>query len=153
MSTLFAFLHHLAAFTLVGALAIEFILMGQATSEQGLTVPVAKRLVIADAVLGAAATLLLIVGLLRVFFFEKGAEYYFHSHAFMAKLSIFIAVAVLSIIPTLEFLSWRKALSAGQAPQVAPEKLRLIKKLLHGELMAVALILVFAAIMARGGWI
>ena len=51
MTTLFAFLHHLAAFTLVGALAIEFILMGQATSEQGLSVPVAKRLVKADAVL------------------------------------------------------------------------------------------------------
>jgi putative membrane protein len=55
MTTLFAFLHHVAAFTLVGALAIEFILMGQATSEQGLSVPVARRLVIADAVLGAAA--------------------------------------------------------------------------------------------------
>jgi putative membrane protein len=153
MSTLFAFLHHLFAFTLVGALAIEFILIGQATSEQGLTVPVARRLLIADAVLGAAATILFIVGLLRVFFFEKGAEYYFHSHAFMAKFSIFIAVGLLSIIPTREFLSWRKALNAGQAPAVKPEKLRLIKKLLHGELMAVVLILLFAAIMARGGWI
>jgi len=28
MSTLFAFLHHLAAFTLVGALAVEFVLVG-----------------------------------------------------------------------------------------------------------------------------
>jgi putative membrane protein len=153
MSTLFAFLHHLAAFTLVGALAIEFVLMGQATSEQGLTVPVARRLLITDAVLGAAATLLLIVGLLRVFFFEKGADYYFHSHAFMAKLSIFIVVGLLSIIPTREFLSWRKALNAGQAPSVRPEKLRLIKKLLHGELMAVVLIVLFAAVMARGGWV
>ena len=124
-----------------------------ATSEQGLTVPVARRLVIADTVLGAAATILLVVGLLRVFFFEKGAEYYFHNHAFMAKLSIFIAVALLSIIPTREFLSWRKALKAGQAPSVRLEKLRLIKKLLHGEMLAVVIILLCAAIMARGGWI
>jgi putative membrane protein len=153
MSTLFAFLHHLFAFTLVGALAVEFILIGQMTGEQGVTVPVAKRLVIADAVLGAAAGLLFVVGLCRVFFFEKGEDYYFHSHAFMAKLSIFIAVALLSIVPTVEFLSWRKALKAGQTPQVAPGKLRLIKKLLHGELMAVVLILLFAAIMARGGWV
>jgi putative membrane protein len=153
MSTLFAFLHHVAAFTLVGALAVEFILIGQMTSEQGVTVPVARRLLIADAVLGVAATLLLIVGLLRVFFFEKGAEYYFHSHAFMAKFSIFIVVGLLSIIPTREFLSWRKALNAGQVPAVRPEKLRLIKKLLHGELMAVVLILLFAAVMARGGWV
>lgn len=153
MSTLFAFLHHLAAFTLVGALAIEFILMGQATSEQGLSVPVARRLVKADAVLGAAAGILLVVGLLRVFFFEKGETYYFHSYAFVAKLSIFIAVGLLSVIPTMEFLSWRKALDAGQAPSARPEKLRLIKKILHGELMAIVIILLCAAIMARGGWV
>ncbi len=153
MSTLFAFLHHLAAFTLVGVLAIEFILMGQATAGEGLSIPVAKRLVIADAVLGAAAGILLVIGLLRVFFFEKGAAYYFHSHAFMTKLSVFIAVALLSIIPTLEFLSWRKALKAGHAPVVKAGKLRLVKKIIHGELGAVIIILLCAAIMARGGWI
>ena len=158
MSTLFAFLHHVAAFTLVGALAIEFVLIGQiqtkdATTGEGLSVPVARRLVIADTVLGAAATILLVVGLLRVFFFEKGSEYYFHSHAFMAKFSIFIAVALLSIIPTREFLSWRKALKAGQAPSARPEKLRLIKKLLHGQMLAIVIILLCAAIMARGGWV
>jgi putative membrane protein len=158
LSTLFAFLHHLAAFTLVSALAIEFVLIGQiqtkdATTGEGLSVPVAKRLVITDTVLGAAATILLVVGLLRVFFFEKGAAYYFHSHAFMAKFSIFIAVALLSIIPTREFLSWRKALKAGQAPSARPEKLRLIKKLLHGEMLAIVIILLCAAIMARGGWV
>jgi putative membrane protein len=152
MSTLFAFLHHLAAFTLVSAVAIEFILIGQATSGEGLSVPVARRLVIADTVLGAAAGILFVVGLLRVFFFEKGAEYYFHNHAFLAKFSIFIAVGLLSIIPTREFLSWRVALKSGQAPVVRPEKLRLIKKLLHGELAAIVIILLCAAIMARGGW-
>lgn len=60
MSTLFAFLHHLAAFALVAALAIEFVLIGQiqindAAGGQGLPIPLAKRLVIADAVLGTAA--------------------------------------------------------------------------------------------------
>jgi putative membrane protein len=158
MATLFAFLHHLAAFTLVSAVAIELVLIGQiqtkdATTGEGLSIPVARRLVIADAVLGAAATILLVVGLCRVFFFEKGSDYYFHSHAFMAKFSIFIAVALLSIIPTREFLSWRKALKAGQAPSARPEKLRLIKKVLHGEMLAVVIILLCAAIMARGGWV
>ena len=118
-----------------------------------LTVPLAKRLAITDAVLGAAAGLLFVVGLCRVFFFEKGADYYFHSHAFMTKFSVFIAVALLSIVPTLEFLKWRKALKAGQAPQVAPAKLRFIKKIVHGELAAVVIIILCAAIMARGGWV
>ena len=70
MSTLFAFLHHLAAFTLAGALAVEFVLI-----RQEITRPNGKRLLAADAVLGASAAVLLVVGLLRVFYFEKGAAY------------------------------------------------------------------------------
>ena len=148
MTTLFAFLHHLCAFTLVAALAVEFILIGQEFS-----LAVARRLTIADAVFGASAGLLLVIGLCRVYLFEKGADYYFHSHAFTAKLAVFIAVALLSIIPTLEFLSWRKALKAGVLPVAKPDKLRFIKKIIHGELAAVVIILLCAAIMARGGWV
>jgi putative membrane protein len=148
MSTFFAFLHHLAAFTLVSTLAVEFVLIGQA-----LSLATARRLAVADAVLGASAGVLLVVGLLRVFYFEKGADYYFHSHAFMAKLSVFIAVALLSIVPTLEFLSWRKALRAGQVPAVRDGKLRFIRKIIHGEMIAVVIILLCAAVMARGGWV
>src|SRR5215831_18920279 len=111
MSTLFAFLHHLCAFTLVAAVAIEFTLI-----RQELTLGSARRLQVTDLVLGIAAGLLLVIGLLRVFFFEKGAEYYWHSHAFLMKFALFIIVSLLSIIPTTEFLSWRDAIRAGQVP-------------------------------------
>jgi putative membrane protein len=148
MSTLFAFLHHVAAFTLVSALAVEFVLI-----RQDLTLAIARRLPIVDAVLGISAGFLLVVGLLRVFFFEKGAAYYFHSHAFMTKFSVFIAVGLLSIIPTLEFLSWRKPVKPGEIPAVSARKLRFIRSVIHGELAAVVIILLCAAMMARGGWI
>ena len=108
---------------------------------------------IADLVLGISAGILLVVGLLRVFFFEKGAAYYFHSHAFMTKLSVFIAVALLSIIPTIEFLSWRTPVRNGQLPAVSEKKLRFIRKIIHSELAAVVIILLCAAIMAHGGWV
>jgi len=108
---------------------------------------------VTDAVLGIAATVLLAVGLSRVFWFEKGAAYYFHSHAFLTKLSLFIIVALLSIVPTLEFLSWRKATKAGQAPVVAAPKLKRVRMILHIELAAIVLILLCAAIMAKGGWV
>ena len=148
MSTLFAFLHHLCAFTLVSAVAIEFALIrGELTPSS------ARRLQVTDLVLGIAAGLLLVIGLLRVFFFEKGADYYFHSHAFMAKLSVFIAIGLLSIIPTMEFQSWRGALETGQVPAIAPKKLRLVTAVIHGELFAIVIILLCAAIMARGGWV
>lgn len=120
---------------------------------QDLTLAIARRLPIVDAVLGISAGFLLVVGLLRVFFFEKGAAYYFHSHAFMTKFSVFIAVGLLSIIPTLEFLSWRKPVKAGEIPAVSARKLRFIRSVIHGDLAAVVIILLCAAMMARGGWI
>ena len=135
-------------FTLVSALAVEFVLV-----RQELTLAIARRLPIADAVLGASAGFLFVVGLSRVFFFEKGAGYYFHSYAFLTKFSVFIAIAVLSIIPTTEFFSWRKPVRAGQLPPVGEQKLRFIRKIIHIELAAVVIILLCAAIMARGGWI
>jgi len=147
MSTLFAFLHHLAAFTLVSALAVEFILI-----RQELTLANARKLPIVDAVLGGSATLLLVIGLLRVFYFEKGSAYYFSSHAFLTKLAVFIIVAILSIVPTMEFLAWRKAVKAGQVPVVEARKMRLVSLLIHGELVGVVIILLAAAIMARGGF-
>jgi putative membrane protein len=148
MTTLFAFLHHLCAFTLVSAVAIEFALI-----RGELTLASARRLQVTDLVLGVAAGALLVIGLLRVFFFEKGASYYFHSHAFLLKLSLFILVGLLSIIPTMEFLSWRGALTAGQVPAIDAKKLKRVTAVIHGELFAIVIILLCAAIMARGGWI
>jgi putative membrane protein len=148
MTTLFAFLHHLAAFTLVSTVAIEFTLI-----RQDLTLSSARRLQVTDLMLGIAAGALLIIGLLRVFFFEKGASYYFHSHAFLMKFSLFIIIGLLSIIPTMEFLSWRGALKAGQVPVIEARKKRLVTGVIHGELLAIVIILLCAAIMARGGWV
>jgi putative membrane protein len=148
MSTLFAFLHHLAAFALAAALAVEFVLI-----RQELTAATARRLIVTDAILGGAAGALLVVGLLRVFYFEKGPDYYLSSHAFMAKFAAFLAVAALSVIPTVEFLSWRKALKAGQVPVPSERKIKMIRALLRGELIGVVIIMLCAAIMARGGWV
>jgi putative membrane protein len=95
-----AFLHHLAAFCVVGALAAEVVLF-----KQPLTVVQARRLQRADQVFGAAATVLLVVGLLRVVYFEKGAAYYFSNGFFLTKLSLFILAALISIYPTVLFIS------------------------------------------------
>lgn len=147
MTVLFAFLHHLAAFALVAALAIQLVLIRQEFS-----LAVARRLQAADAVLGASAGLLLLVGLSRVFFFEKGFEYYLSSHAFLGKFGLFIAIGLVSIIPTREFLSWRRETTAGRLPALDPARRNRIARIIHIELAGVALILLFAAIMAKGGW-
>jgi len=148
MTTLFAFLHHLFAFTLVAMLAVELVL-----TRQQVTLENARRLIAIDGVYGASAGLLLIVGLIRVFYFEKGADYYFSSHAFLSKLGLFIIVGLVSILPTMEFMKWRKAVRAGQVPVVDATKLLRIRRIIHGELAGIVLILLFAAMMARGGWV
>jgi len=148
MSTLFAFLHHLCAFTLVSAVAVEFTLI-----RQELTAATARRLQLTDLVLGIAAGALFVIGLLRVFFFEKGADYYFHSHAFLTKFSLFILIGLLSIVPTREFLSWRGAVAAGKVPVIEAGRHRRVSMIIHAELAAIVVILLCAAIMARGGWV
>ncbi|MBR0849424.1 DUF2214 family protein [Bradyrhizobium diazoefficiens] len=148
MSTLFAFLHHLCAFTLVAALAVEFTLV-----RQELTVSIAQRLQLANRVLGAAAAALFIVGILRVLFFEKGYDYYLHSYAFLAKITLFVVIGALSVIPTQEFLSWSASIKAGQAPVLDARRKRLVAAIIHGELAAIVVILLCAAVMARGGWV
>jgi len=147
MTVTFAFLHHLAAFTLVAALAIEFLLI-----RQEITLANAQRLLVIDSIYGTAAGMLLVVGLLRVFFFEKGYLYYFGSHAFLTKLGLFILVGIVSAIPTIEFAKWRKAVKAGQAPSIDAGKIRTIRKIIHWELAGIVFILFFAAMMAKGGW-
>lgn len=145
MSVLFAFLHHLAAFAVVAALAVEFVLMrGEITSRS------ARWLQRTDMIFGLSAGVLLLVGLLRVFYFEKGAGYYFHSWPFLAKLVLFLAVGLASVPPTLEFLSWRRVQRQGQVPVLGDERRRRLRALMHFELIGVVLILLCAALMARG---
>jgi putative membrane protein len=148
MTTLFAFLHHLCAFTLVAAVAIEFTLI-----KQELTLASARRLQVTDIALGIAAAALLVIGLLRVFFFEKGPDYYWHSHAYHLKFGLFIVIGLLSIVPTIEFLSWRDATAAGQVPVMEAATRKRVTMIIHIELAAIAVILLCAAIMARGGWV
>lgn len=145
MPALFAFVHHAAAFALVSALVLELVLV-----RDELTLKTARILQKADMALGISAGMLLAIGLARVVYFEKGASYYFHNLPFLAKLSLFIAVALLSIYPTVVFLSWRKPTSEGKIPAATPAQLRAIRTIVHFELVGVVLILLCAALMARG---
>ena len=145
MSALFAFLHHLAAFALAAALVVERVL-----TRGELTPANARRILEADRFFGIAAGVLLVVGLLRVGFFEKGPTYYWHSGPFIAKISLFAIVGLLSIYPTVAFLKWRKPLRDGVLPVVPEATLQKIRVIIGWELACVVLIIACAAMMARG---
>jgi putative membrane protein len=77
VNSLMATLHRVLAFTLTAALVYEFV-----AYRSGLTVAEARRIQRVDLVYGISAGLLIAVGLLRVFFFEKGPNFYLNSHVF-----------------------------------------------------------------------
>lgn len=145
LPAIMAFLHHIAAFTLVTALGLEVALF-----KPPLTATLARRIIITDTVFGISATAVLIIGLLRVFMFEKGAAYYFANAFFLTKLSLFIAAALLSIYPTVVYLSWRKPLRSGLVPEVSATQSKRARMCLMLELTAVVGILFCAPFMARG---
>jgi putative membrane protein len=144
-SAAMAFLHHLAAFTVVAALAVEVALF-----KPPLTVVQARRVVRTDIVFGAASGVVFIVGMLRVAYFEKGSAYYFRDVFFLIKLAAFLLAGLISIYPTRTFLSWRKDLKAGLVPEISEQRTRSVRMCLMIEKTLIVVILACAALMARG---
>ena len=144
-NSIMASLHHIFAFTLTACLVYEFI-----AYRKGLTIEEARRIQRVDIAFGISAGLLLVVGLLRVFFFEKGVNFYTHNPVFWIKMSLFAIIGLLSIYPTLRFIKWNSALSAGQAPEIPDDEFKRVRLLLHLELVGLTLILFAAPAMARG---
>lgn len=145
MSALFAFLHHVAAFVLFAALVLEFILI-----KDEITLHNARRLLKVDSIFGLSASVVLVIGILRAIYFEKGFDYYIHSVPFIAKFALFVVVGLLSIYPTARFMSWRPVLRQGKAPAVDSDTLRRLRTVLHVELAGVLVLILMAAMMARG---
>ena len=144
-SALMAFLHHLAAFTLVGSLIYE-----HTTFRKDLSLVDARRIQRMDIVYGISAGFILVVGLLRVFYFEKGVPFYAHNWFFWTKMAGFALAALLSVYPTIRFVSWNKFFAKNQAPEISDQEASRIKLFLRLETVAIALILFSAAMMARG---
>jgi putative membrane protein len=140
-----AFLHHAAAFLLVATAMVELVVL-----RNELTLSSARSILRMDAVYGIAASAVLVVGFLRVFYTEKGAAYYFVSGTFIAKIALFAIVGLLSIYPTVQFLRWRKALRQQQLPVLADDTRRRIRMILHIELTLLFVMMLCAVMMARG---
>ena len=143
---LLAALHHLLAFGLVAMLATESVLLSRPLDAAAL-----RRLGGVDRGYGIVAGLLLAVGLLRVFQGIKGPDFYLHNPWFHAKLGAFVLAALLSILPTLRVLRWRRAAKADAAYVPPAAEIASLQRIVRAELALVAVILVCAAGMARYG--
>ncbi|MFZ4729103.1 MAG: DUF2214 family protein [Pseudanabaena sp.] len=140
-----AYLHYLSLGLIFAALSTELF-----TLKQDLTNRDGWRILIADTIYGIAGITVLVTGILRYLYFEKGADYYSHQPVFWMKISVFIAVGLLSLYPTVSFLMWIKNLRAEKPPEVSPEKVKTLRTIIHIELFGFSLIPLLASMMARG---
>ena len=143
-----AIAHHLCVFTLAGLLIAEVALLRPNLSPERI-----RQLGAIDTAYGAMAMLIIVIGVLRVIFGDKGADYYLHNWAFWLKMAAFILVGLLSIPPTMAIIGWRRKVAAD--PKFSPDAATIsgLRRFYVGESISGAFIPAFAAAMARGYWI
>lgn len=144
-TALMAFLHHLLAFTLTACLVYEFI-----AYHKNMGIAEIRRIQRVDLVYGLSAGFLLLIGLLRVFFFEKGVNFYVNNPFFWVKMVAFLLVGLLSIDPTIRYIRWSRILQQNQVPEISEPEYKRTRWLLSLEVMGIAVILLAAPMMARG---
>jgi putative membrane protein len=137
---LFAILHHFLVFTLAGLLAAELALVRPGLS--GASLNLLGRI---DAAYGGVAMAIVVVGICRVIFGLRGWDYYVSNHAFWGKMACFVVVGLLSIRPTMRIIAWRRS-GTGAVPE---GEVNAVRGWIRGEIFFLALVLVFAAMMAR----
>jgi putative membrane protein len=136
--TLLAVAHHLAAFSLLAILAIEWALL-----RPGITPAQLRFVGKLDAGYGLSALTVIGVGIARVMLGPKGHAFYTGNPVFWTKMGVFVAIGLLSIAPTIALQKSRRA--APDDAQVAG-----LRKWLGLQLLLFPLLPIAAALMARG---
>jgi putative membrane protein len=140
-----AYLHYAAIFMLFGFLVTEAMLF-----RLDLDAKAIRLLGRIDLGYFGAAIAALVTGFLRLAFGARGPDFYLNSWPIYVKVGLFLAVAVISVSPTLTFIQWRRALDHDPQWQVPQDVRRKTRRFVMIELHLAALIPVFAVIMARG---
>lgn len=142
---LLAYAHLLAIFTLIVFIASEAALC----RPEWMNDAVVERLAKVDRVYGIAAIAVLATGVARIYLGAKGPDWYWGNWLLHAKIGAFVVVGLISIVPTLAFARWRKALrGTGELP--AAPQVRRVRKLVMLQAHIIPFIPLAAVFMARG---
>jgi putative membrane protein len=145
LDAVLAYLHFIAIFLLFAFLTVQAVLIRRPLDPA--TIRLLGRM---DLWYFGSAMAVLATGFARAIFGAKGADFYFSGWPIYAKIGLFLTVGIISVIPTLTFIRWRRMLdhdAAWQVPEVEQKKTR---RLVMIEVHLAALIPVFAVIMSRG---
>ncbi|MBS0344654.1 MAG: DUF2214 family protein [Proteobacteria bacterium] len=145
LEAILAYVHFLAILTMVVFISSEAALC----RVEWLNKAVVERLARVDMIYGMAAILVLATGVARTVWGVKGTAWYWSNPLLHVKLTLFIVVGLISIVPTMTYLRWRKQLRAtGALP--AEAEVRKTRKLVMIQAHILVLIPLFAVFLARG---
>ena len=145
LDAILAYLHFTAIFLLFAFLTVETVMMRGALDAASV-----RLLGRVDIWYFSSAIAALATGFSRAIFGAKGPDFYFSAWPIYVKIGLFVAVGSISVLPTLEFIRWRRALDHDAAYQVAPADRARIRRLIMIEVHLAALIPLVAVFMSRG---
>ena len=141
----------LAAIHLVAILTLVVFLSSEAAlcRTEWMNAAVVRRLSRLDLIYGIAAGVLLLSGVARVVWGAKGMGWYVSQPLFHLKMTLFVAAALLSIKPSLDFRRWRKQLNVdGSLPP--DDAVRRTRRWIMWQSHLIPVIAVIAVFWARG---
>jgi putative membrane protein len=140
-----ACLHHVAVFSLAAVLAAEVALISIELRARSI-----ERIVAIDLWYGIIAGAVVAFGVMRVIWGAKGYEYYIANSIFWTKMALFVAVGLLSIVPTRQYLAWGRSVKANAAFLPPAAEVAQVRMYLWVEAGLFLCIPIAAAAMARG---
>lgn len=145
LEALLAYAHLLAILTMVVFVSSEAALC----RAEWMNARVVERLGKVDMIYGIAAAAVLLTGLARIGWGIKGSAWYWSNGLLHLKLALFVAVALMSIKPTLTFRRWIRQLKAdGALPDEA--QVKTARKWVMIQAHLIALVPLAAVFLARG---
>src|SRR5215510_4305635 len=140
-----AYLHFLGMMILMATLLAEHVMLHAQMPPVHL-----QRVARTDLFYGIAAGVVFLTGLLRFAYFGKGIHFYLGNPLFYVKVGMFLLVALISIYPTVQFLSWRNMLKQDQMPAVDTPRVTRLRSVIRLELGLLLVIPLLAVLIARG---
>ena len=145
MSALVAYVHYLGIILCFGSLMFERIILKINLSKNETIF-----IIIADVIYGVAGLAILVTGILRVKYYGQGGEFYTSNPIFWVKVSLYVVIGLISLYPTITYISWAIPLSRNKLPVISENLLRRFKLIIMTELVGFAIIPFFATLMSRG---
>ena len=138
--------HHILVFALVAMLAAEI-----AAIRPNMRADQIDHLSRLDRGYGIVAGLVVIIGIARVLWGAKGADFFLANPWFWGKMAAFLLIGIISISPTLSIRRWLTATRANPAFSPSEAEIAPVRRMMLYEAALLPVILICAAAMVRYG--